>query len=80
MNRPVVDLDEQDLFALLNDNNYAKGGWVLHMLRGLLGDDVFFAGIREYYRRYLHTAVLTEDLQGVMEEISNEDLSWFFTQ
>ena len=80
VNRPVVDLTERDLFALLNDNNYQKGGWVLHMLRGLLGDEVFFAGIREYYRRYLHTAVLTEDLQAVMEEISHQDLSWFFAQ
>lgn len=80
VDRPVVDPAEQDLFALLNDNNYPKGGWVLHMLRGILGDDAFFAGIREYYRRHLHTAVLTEDLQAVMEEVSHRDLGWFFGQ
>jgi aminopeptidase N len=80
VDRPVVDPEEQDLFALLNDNNYPKGGWVLHMLRGLVGDEVFFAGIREYYRRHLHSAVLTEDLQAVMEEVSHRDLGWFFSQ
>lgn len=78
--RPVVDPEERDLFALLNDNNYPKGGWVLHMLRGLLGDESFFQGIRTYYGRYLHQAVLTEDFQAVMEEVSGRDLDWFFTQ
>ncbi len=78
--RPVVDPEETDLFALLNANNYPKGGWVLHMLRGLLGDEAFFAGIRAYYERHLHSAVLTEDFQAVMEEVSNTDLDWFFTQ
>jgi aminopeptidase N len=78
--RPVIDPEETDLFALLNDNNYPKGGWVLHMLRGLLGDDVFFQGIRTFYQRHLHQAVLTEDFQAVMEEVSRQDLDWFFTQ
>ncbi|MEZ4387528.1 MAG: M1 family aminopeptidase [Candidatus Krumholzibacteriia bacterium] len=27
---------------------YDKGAWVLHMLRGYLGDDAFFAALREY--------------------------------
>jgi aminopeptidase N len=80
IDRPIVDPEEHDLFALLNDNNYPKGGWVLHMLRGTIGDDAFFAGIREYYRRHLHSAVLTEDLQAVMEEVSGRDLGWFFRQ
>ncbi len=79
-NRPIVDTSERDLFALLNANNYPKGGWVLHMLRGILGDDAFFAGIRSYYERHLHQAVLTEDFRRVMEEASGLDLRWFFEQ
>jgi len=78
--RPVVDEDERDLFALLNDNNYPKGGWVLHMLRGIVGDDAFFSGIRAYYARNLHSAVRTDDLRAVMEEVSGEELGWFFEQ
>ncbi|MDZ7778709.1 MAG: M1 family metallopeptidase [Gemmatimonadota bacterium] len=78
--RPVIDPDETDLFALLNANNYPKGAWVLHMLRGLLGDEVFFEAIREFYRRNIHTAVLTDDLKDVMEEVSHRELDWFFTQ
>ena len=71
---------ERSLFDLLNRNNYAKGGWVLHMLRGLLGDEIFFDGIREYYRRYLHQTALTEDFQAVMAEVSGQSLDWFFRQ
>ncbi len=77
--QPVVR-EEESLFDLLNRNNYEKGGWVLHMLRGRLGDEAFFRGIREYYRRYRHRAVLTEDFQAVMEEASGQDLDWFFRQ
>ena len=78
--RPIYDPEETDLFALLNRNSYQKGAWVLHMLRGIVGDDDFFAGIREYYRRHLHTAVLTEDFQAVMQDVSGRDLDWFFQQ
>ena len=80
VDRPIVDPAETDLFALLNANNYPKGAWVLHMLRGLVGDAAFFEGIRDYYERYVHTAVLTADFQEVMEEASSRDLDWFFTQ
>jgi len=78
--RPIYDPAARDLFALLNDNNYEKGGWVLHMLRGMLGDHAFFAGIREYYRRYTHATALTSDFQAVMEEVYGQGLEWFFQQ
>ncbi len=80
VDRPIIDHEETDLFALLNRNNYPKGGWVLHMLRGVLGDEAFFAGIRQYYRRNLHKAVLSEDLQAAMEAVSGQDMEWFFHQ
>ena len=30
---PIHDTETEDLFKLLNANNYQKGAWVLHMLR-----------------------------------------------
>jgi len=77
--KPVVH-EEDDLFQLLNRNNYQKGAWVLHMLRGLVGDSAFFAGVREYVARYEHRAVLTDDFRRVMEEAAGRDLGWFFEQ
>jgi len=57
---------------------YSKGSWVLHMLRGIVGDDTFFAGLREYARRYGYGNASTSDFQRVMEETSHRDLGWFF--
>ena len=79
--RPIVDPDGADnLFDLLNRNNYAKGGWVLHMLRGLLGDETFFRSIRSYYAQYAYGTVLTADLQRVFEADAGRPLDWFFEQ
>jgi aminopeptidase N len=76
----VIDRDQNDLFELLNANNYPKGAWVLHMLRGILGDDVFFRGIRDYYARFAGKNATTADLRQVMEAASGQDLRWFFHQ
>ena len=79
--RPIVDpAGPETLFQLLNSNNYAKGGWVLHMLRGVLGDDTFFRGIRAYYAEYAYGNALTADLRRVFEEVSGQSLGWFFDQ
>jgi len=59
---------------------YQKGGWALHMLRGQIGNDKFWAGIREYYRRFRDGNASTADLREVMEETSGTDLGWFFQQ
>jgi aminopeptidase N len=59
---------------------YVKGGWSLHMLRGQIGTDHFWAGIREYYRRYRDSNATTADFRKVMEEASGSDLAWFFQQ
>jgi aminopeptidase N len=49
--RPIVDsANAADPIKLLNANSYPKGAWVLHMLRGLMGDSAFFRGLRTYSR------------------------------
>lgn len=59
---------------------YQKGGWTLHMLRGAIGAEKFWAGIREYYRRYRDGNASSDDLRKVMEETAGVDLRWFFEQ
>jgi aminopeptidase N len=75
-----VDPSITDLFQLLNGNNYQKGGWVLHMLRRVMGDEKFFAGIREYYRAHRDGNAMTSDLQREMEKQYARPLDWFFRQ
>lgn len=78
--RPVVDTAQANLMALLNTNSYQKGGWVLHMLRGLLGDSAFVRGVRAYYGAHRHGNALTDDLRRAMEGASGRELGWFFDQ
>ncbi len=59
---------------------YEKGGWVLHMLRRVVGDETFFAGLREYRRRHERGSATRADLRAVFEEQSGRDLKQFFDQ
>lgn len=57
---------------------YNKGGIVLHMLRRLLGDEVFFAGLRRYYADWRYRKAGTESLREAMEAVSGRSLETFF--
>ena len=59
---------------------YAKGACVLHELRGLLGDHVWWQGIRAYAARHKFQVVETDDFRKAMEKASGKDLKWFFDQ
>jgi aminopeptidase N len=50
------------------------------MLRHVIGDDKFFAGIRDYYRTYRDRNALTADLQRAMEAQAGKSLDWFFKE
>ncbi len=77
---PIVDTKIENLMKLLNSNSYQKGGWVLHMLRRKLGDEVFYKGIRAYYLKYQNSNALTKDLVNEMEVASGKQLDDFFNQ
>ena len=77
---PLYDRETEDLFKLLNPNNYEKGAWVLHMLRGLMGDEAFFRGIRAYYLAHAHKNAATDDLRVALERASGMNLKEFFTR
>ena len=66
--------------VLSGPGTYKKGAWTLHMLRGVVGDDAFWAGIREYYRRHRDGSASTADLREAMEEASGHELGWFFDE
>ena len=78
--RPILDTAATDLIGLLNSNNYQKGSWVLHQLRGLVGDSAFFAGLRRYYSAYKDSTALSSDFARVMSEAAGRDLEWYFRQ
>ena len=76
----VIDSTTTNLMDLLNPNSYQKGGWVLHMLRHELGDEIFWKGIRAYYEKYRNANAQSSDFQAVMESTSGKKLGQFFQQ
>jgi Peptidase family M1 domain len=57
---------------------YNKGASVLHMLRGLVGDEAFFSGLRRFYRTMRFKKAGTEDFRAAMEAASGRSLERFF--
>lgn len=59
---------------------YSKPQFVFNMLRYLLGDSVFHAGMKRYYEENKLEHVDEADFKAAMEAVSNKDLDWFFQQ
>ncbi len=80
-NTPVIHVNLDD--ATTSPNNglvYQKGAWILHMLRDQIGVDAFWKGIRLYYQRHYNGTAMTADLRRAMEQVSGQQLEWFFDQ
>lgn len=59
---------------------YPKGSWILHMLRGQLGADLYRKCIKTYLERHQYGNVVTDDLKKVVEELSGRSFDQFFDQ
>jgi aminopeptidase N len=80
-NTPVVHVNLDETTTPPNNQFvYQKGGWTLHMLRGVIGTEPFWRGIRLYYQRHMNGLASTMDLRRAMEEASAQDLGWFFEE
>ncbi len=78
--RAVHDPSIVELPKLLGPFTYEKGAWVLHMLRGIMGDRAFFAAVRDYYAAYRDRNAATGELRVIMERHAGQPLEWFFQQ
>ena len=59
---------------------YNKSAAVLHMLRRLLGDEVFFRGLRHFYQEWRFRKAGSDDLRRAFEAESHRSLVRFFDQ
>lgn len=69
--------DREDMFDLVS---YQKGGRVLHMLRKYVGDEAFYESLNNYLIRNEYKTAEIHDVRIAFEEITGEDLNWFFNQ
>jgi hypothetical protein len=74
---PAAEFSSFDKYQVMT---YMKGSLIFRMLRDVLGEDTFRAGLREYYQRFRFRQVTGRDFQTVMEAVSGQDLEWFFHQ
>jgi aminopeptidase N len=72
--------DTTDAWTIFGSIVYDKGAWVLHMLRHVVGDSTFFDILRAYYSEFPYGVAMTEDFQGVCEQVSGMDLDYFFQE
>ncbi|PIV22103.1 MAG: hypothetical protein COS40_06240 [Deltaproteobacteria bacterium CG03_land_8_20_14_0_80_45_14] len=59
---------------------YGKGSMVFHMLRRIVGKDLFFATLRQFAMQYGGKQASWEDIKKVFEEVNGKRLSHFFSQ
>lgn len=69
--------NKEDMF---DSHSYAKGGYTLNLLRNTIGDDAFFEGAALYLKNNAFKAAEIANLRLAFEEVTGEDLHWFFDQ
>ncbi|MDA8165119.1 MAG: ChaN family lipoprotein, partial [Desulfobacteraceae bacterium] len=70
------EVQDEDLRAI----GYSKCSMVFHMLRQRLGDEKFFAALRDFYARMRYKAAAWPDLIASFQRAAGEDLGPFFDQ
>jgi aminopeptidase N len=78
--KPIVHKSYTSPWEQFDYRTYSKGGWVLHMLRSELGDELFRKCVKIYLERHALSSVVTEDFRSVIEELTGRTYDRFFDQ
>ncbi len=78
---PLADVGRLDTFSpefqsLVTD----KGGMIFAMLRWVIGEEPFDKTMRTFVSQYAGKTATVDDLRKIAEQISGQQLAWFFTQ
>ena len=65
---------------LFSETTFQKGAWVLHMLRHVMGDEMFSKALKSYVKTYSYRSADTEDFKEVCEKEYGRSLDWFFKE
>ncbi|MDY6999110.1 MAG: M1 family metallopeptidase [Actinomycetota bacterium] len=67
----LADPGPRDMF---DDRVYKRGAITLHVLRHQIGDDKFFALLKDWTARYAHASVVTDDFTGLAAHYAEDSL------
>ncbi|MGB0403385.1 MAG: M1 family metallopeptidase [Salibacteraceae bacterium] len=76
----TIDTSIVNLNQLLSPMTYQRAAWILHTLRGVVGEDAFWNGVRNYYNKFEYSNAMSNDLKEELEKASGKDLGLFFNQ
>jgi aminopeptidase N len=65
---------------LFSSYAYSRGAAVLHMIRGLIGDSLWWASVNRYVTDNYAKTVETVDLKRAIETTTGREMDWFFNQ
>jgi aminopeptidase N len=77
---PLIRFYHSDKEDMFDSHSYAKGGRILHLLRKQVGDEAFFESLKRYLQKNAYKNAEIHDLRMAFEEVTGEDLNWFFNQ
>ncbi|GAB4331468.1 MAG: hypothetical protein OHK0038_06350 [Flammeovirgaceae bacterium] len=77
---PLIRYYYQDKEDMFDSHSYAKGGLILHLLRKTVGDEAFRDALRLYLKQNAFKKTEIHHLRIAFEEVTGEDLNWFFEQ
>ena len=78
--RPIVNNVYHEPIDLFDRHLYEKGSLVLHMVRTVLGDELWRKAIRLYVDRHRSTNVTTPDFQRAIETATGRNIDWLFDE
>ena len=76
--RPIVSYHFREPIDMFDRHLYEKGALVVHTLRTILGEEPFWAGVKNYLHDNAHSTVHTRDFQVALEQTSGRNLDGFF--
>ncbi len=77
---PLIRFDYEFREDMFDRHSYQKGGCILHMLRKYTGDEAFYESLKRYLNENRFKPVEIHNLRLAFEEVTGEDLNWFFNQ
>jgi aminopeptidase N len=77
---PLIRYKYENREDVFDSHSYQKGGCILHMLRKFVGDEAFFESLKLYLTRNAFTDVEAHELRLAFEEVTGQDLNWFWDQ
>jgi len=78
--QPIVYSNYLQPEAMFNHISYHKASMVLHMLRHIVGDQIFFSILKNYLHDFAFQSIETKDFIRIVKKSSSLNLDWFFDQ